>query len=215
MRLRSAEAQRLAPPGSTYGYAGLAHLGWLRQPQRATSSERHRARSARLSIAEAHVRALSQHVSVPLLACHERQQGGRLAQVAQEPGGLIIALDGLAPQGGEPHMWFIRDFSTGLTRRSGWLARRDQITFEAFLAPLKPLQGPMLAVLSEKQTGVMPAVATVLPKSRPQFCQAHSLRNLAEPLAAADAAFQGERRTTVREQVGALRRQAPRRPPAQ
>jgi hypothetical protein len=61
---------------------------------------------------------------------------------------VIIALDGLAPQGGEPQIWFIRDLSTGLTLRSGWLAQLDQPTFEAFLAPLKHLEWPILAVLS-------------------------------------------------------------------
>jgi Transposase, Mutator family len=215
LRLLSAEAQSLAPPGSTYGYDVLVHIGWLRQHQRATYSEIHLALSARLSISEAHVRYLYQHCYLPLLACHERQQRGRLAQVAQEHGGLIIALDGLAPQGGEPQIWFIRDLSTGLTLRSGWLAQLDQPTFEAFLAPLKHLEWPILAVLSDKQTGLVPAVAAVLPNSRHQFCQAHYLRNLAEPLAAADAAFKGELRKTVREQVGALLRQEPRRQPGQ
>ncbi len=213
LRLLSAEAQSLAPPGSTYGYDVLVHIGWLRQHQRATYSEIHLALSARLSISEAHVRYLYQHFYLPLLACHERQQRGRLAQVAQEQGGLIIALDGLAPQGGEPQIWFIRDLSTGLTLRSGWLAQLDQPTFEAFLAPLKHLEWPILAVLSDKQTGLVPAVATVLPHSRHQFCQAHYLRNLAEPLAAADAAFKGELRKTVREQVGDVLRQEPQRPP--
>jgi Transposase, Mutator family len=215
MRLLSAEAQSLAPPGSTYGYDVLAHIGWLRQHRRATYSEIHLALSARLSISEAHVRYLYQHVYLPLLACHERQQRGRLAQVAQAQGGLSIALDGLAPQGGEPQIWFIRDLSTGLTLRSGWLAQLDQTTFEAFLAPLKHLEWPILAVLSDKQTGLVPAVATVLPHSRHQLCQAHYLRNLAEPLAAADAALKGELRKTVRGQVGDLLRQAPRRPPGQ
>ena len=126
---------------------------------------------------------------------------------------MIIALDGLAPQGGEPQIWFIRDLSTGLTLRSGWLAQLDQPTCEAFLAPLKHLEWPILAVLSDKQTGLVPAVATVLPNSRHQFCQVHSLRHLAEPLAEADAAFKGELRKTVREQVGDVIRQEPRRPP--
>ena len=147
------------------------------------------------------------------MACHTRQQGERLAQVAKEQGGLIIALDGLAPQGGEPHIWCIRDLSTGLTRRSGWLAQLDQPPFEAFLEPLKHLEWPILAILSDKQTGLVPAVATTLPDSRHQFCQAHYLRHLAEPLAAADAAFKGERRTTVRQQIGDLLRQEPQRPP--
>jgi len=213
MRLLSAEAQRLAPPGSTYGYDVLVRLGWLRQYQHATYREIHHDLSARLAISEAHVRYLYQHVYLPLLACHERQQRGRLARAAQEQGGLIIALDGLAPQGGEPQIWFIRDLSTGLTLRSGWLAQLDQPTFEAFLAPLKHLEWPILAVLSDKQTGLVPAVATALPHSRHQFCQAHYLRNLAEPLAAADAAFKSELRKTVRQHVGDLLRQEARKPP--
>jgi hypothetical protein len=213
MRLLSAAAQRMAPPGSTYGYDVLVRIGWLRQHQRATYSALHTELASRVPISESHVRYLYQHVYLPLLACHERQQHGRLAQVAQEQGGLIIALDGLAPQGGEPQIWFIRDLSTGLTLRSGWLAQLDQPTFETFLTPLRQLEWPILAVLSDKQTGLVPAVATVLPHSHHQFCQAHYLRNLAEPLAAADAALKGELRQTVREQVGDLLRQASRRQP--
>jgi hypothetical protein len=213
LRLLSATAQRMAPPGSTYGYDVLARIGWLRQHQRATYREMHTNLSFRVPISESHVRYLYQHLYLPLLACHERQQYGRLAQVAKEQGGLIIALDGLAPQAGEPQIWFIRDLSTGLTLRSGWLAQLDQPTFEAFLAPLRHLEWPILAVLSDKQTGLVPAVATALPNSRHQFCQAHYLRNLAEPLAAADAAFKGELRHTVRQRVGDLIRQEPGRPP--
>ena len=213
MHLLSAEAQRLAPPGSTYGYDVLVRLGWLRQHQHATYREIHHDLSARLAISEAHVRYLYQHVYLPLLACHERQQRGRLARAAQEQGGLIIALDGLAPPGGEPEIWYLRVYSTGLTLRRGWLAQLDQPTFEAFLAPLKHLDRPILAVLSDKQTGLVPAVAPALPDSRHQFCQAHYLRNLAEPLAAADAAFKGELRKTVRQHMGALLRPEARKPP--
>jgi hypothetical protein len=213
MRLLSAEAQRLAPPGSPYGDDVLVRLGWQRQHQHATYREIHHDLSARLAISEAHVRYLSPPVYLPLLACHERQQRGRLARAAQEQGGLIIALDGRAPQGGEPQIWFMRDLSTGLTRRSGWLAPLEQPPFEAFLAPLKHLEWPMLAVLRDQQTGLVPAGAPALPNSRHQCCQAHYLRNLAEPLAAAEAAFKGARRKTVRQPVGAFLRQEARKPP--
>jgi hypothetical protein len=213
LRLLSAVAQRVAPPGSTYGYDVLVHIGWLRQHQRTTYREIHTDLASRFPISESHVRYLYQHVYLPLLACHERQQRRRLAPAAQEQGGLIIALDGLAPQGGEPQIWFIRDWATGLTLRSGWLAQLDQLTFEAFLTPLRHLEWPILAVLSDKQTGLVPAVATVFPDRRHQFCQVHYLRKLAEPLAAADAAFKGELRQTVRAQVGAMLRQEPRRVP--
>ena len=122
-------------------------------------------------------------------------------------GGLIVALDGLAPQG--QAIWCIRELSSGLTLRSGWLCQQDQPTFEAFLAPLKHLEWPILAVLSDKQTGLVPAVAAVLPNIRHQFCQAHYLRNLAEPLAEADAVFKVALRQHVRQQVGNVIRQEP------
>ena len=207
MRLLSAEAQSLALPGSTYGYDVLVRLGWLRQHQRATYSEMHTDLASRLHISPAHVRYLYQQFYLPLLACHERQQWDHLAQVAKAQGGVLIALDGLAPQAGEPQLWCMRELLTGLTLRSGWLSQQDQPTFEAFLAPLKHLQWPILAVVSDKQKGLVPAVAAVLPHVRHQFCQAHYLRNLAEPLAEADAAFKVALRQSVRQHVGDVLRQ--------
>ena len=215
MRLLSAEGQRIALAGSTYGYDVLVRIGWRRQEHHATYSEIHTELAAQIRISESHVRYLYQQVYLPLLACHERQHHAHLAQCATQHGGLIIALDGLAPQGGEPQIWFIRELASGLTLRSGWLCQQDQPTFEAFLAPLQHLEWPILAVLSDKQTGLVPAVATVLPHSRHQLCQAHYLRNLAEPLAEADAAFKGVLRQQVRQQVGALTRQKPRTAPGQ
>jgi hypothetical protein len=180
-----------------------------------TYTEIHRELASHVRISESHIRYLYQHVYLPLLACHERQHRDHLAQVADAQGGLIIALDGLAPQGGEPQIWFVRELTSGLTLRSGWLSKQDQTTFETFLRPLKQLKWPILAVLSDKQTGLMPAVKTVFPKSHYQFCQAPYLRNLAEPLAATDSAFKIDLRTAVRQQVGDLIRKEPRPEPDQ
>jgi hypothetical protein len=215
LRLVSAEAQGIALPGSTYGYDVIVRIGWWRQQYHATYREIHAELATRLHISASHVRHLHQQVYLPLLACHERQHRDRLAQAAKQHGGLIIALDGLAPQAGEPQIWFIRELSSGLTLRSGWLAQQDQTTFEAFLKPLKQLEWPILAVLSDQQTGLRPALAKVLPKSRHQWCQAHYLRNLAEPLAAADSTFKGELRKAVRQSIGDLIRTEPRADPRQ
>src|SRR5437899_6876874 len=213
MRLLSAEGQRIALPGSTYGYDVLVRIGWWRQEYHATYREIHAELASQVCISESHVGYLYQQVYLPLLACHERQHRDHLAQIAQQQGGLIVALDGLAPQGGEPQIWFIRELTSGLTLRSGWLCQQDQPTFAAFLEPLTHLEWPILAVLSDKQKGLVPAVAEVLPNSRHQFCQAHYLRNLAEPLAEADAAFKVALRKAVREQVGDwIRKQS--RPPS-
>jgi hypothetical protein len=203
-RLLSAEGQQIALPGSTYGYDVLARIGWLRQERREIYADIRGNLASRIQISESHVRYLYQQVYLPLLACHERQYWDHLAQAAQQHGGLIIAIDGLAPEGGEPQLWFIRELLTGLTLRSGWLSRFDQLTFEVFLHPLSQLPWPILAVLSDKQKGLPPAVSTVLPDARHHFCHAHYLKNLAEPLADADSAFKVELRKAVRQEVGVL-----------
>jgi hypothetical protein len=215
MRLLCAQAQSIAIPGSTYGYDVLVRIGWLPYHARATYTEIHRELVSQVRSSESHIRYLYQHLYLPLLACHERQHRDHLAQVAELQGGLMIALDGLAPQGGEPQIWFIRELTSGLTLRSGWLCKQDQPTFEAFPRPLKQLEWPILAVLSDKQTGLMPAVRTVFPNSHYQFCQAHYLRNLAEPLAEIDSAFKVDLRKAVRQHVGNLIRQEPRCDPKQ
>jgi hypothetical protein len=201
-RFLSAEGQQIAPTGSTYGYDVLAHIGWRRQECRETYREILTTLRGRVQISESHIRYLYQQVYLPSLACHQRQHRERLDQMARQHGGMIISLDGLAPEGGEPQLWFIRELLTGLTLRSGWLSRFNQPTFEDFLAPVQQL--PILAVLSDKQSGLPGAVATVLPDAKHHFCHTHYLDNLAEPLAQDDSAFNVALRKAVRGEVGEL-----------
>jgi len=203
-RFLSAEGQQIALPGSTYGYDVVARIGWQRQERRDIYADIRTDLASRIQISESHVRYLYQQVYLPLLACHERTYWDHLAQAARQHGGLIVTTDGLAPEGGEPQLWFIRELLTGLTLRSGWLSRFDQPTFEAFLHPLGQLPWPILAVLSDKQKGLLPAVSTVLPDARHHFCHAHYLKNLAKPLAETDSAFKVELRKAVRQEVGVL-----------
>ncbi len=205
MRLLSAQGQQVALPGSGYGYDVIARIGWQRQERRESYPEIHADLGSRIQISESYVRYLYQQVYLPLLACQEQQHQHRLEQTVHHYGGLIIALDGLAPEGGEPQLWFIRELYTGLTLRSGWLSRFDQSTFEAFLAPLTTaLPGSIVAVLSDKQRGLAPAVAAIFPQAHHHFCQAHYLKNLAEPWAEVDSAFKVDLRKVVRETVGPL-----------
>ena len=204
MRLQSAEGHQIALPGFTYGNDVVVRIGWMRQERRDTYAEIREGLVSRIQICESHIRYLYQQVYLPMLACHERQHWPQLSKAAQQHGGLFITLDGLAPEGGEPQLWFIRELLTGLTLRSGWLSRFDQVTFEAFLQPLRQLPWAILGVLSDKQRGLVPAVSTVFPGICHHFCHAHYLTNLAEPLADADSAFKVELRKAVRQEVGPL-----------
>ena len=88
-------------------------LAWWRQASRATYRAMHTALASQVRISESHVGYVSHQVSLALLACHERQHRDHLAPIAQAPGGVMLALDGLAPPGGEPPRWCIRALTSG------------------------------------------------------------------------------------------------------
>jgi hypothetical protein len=184
----------------------IAQIGWQRQTHCEQFEMIHEVLQSRLQISEAQVRYLYHYQYLPLLACHERQQLERLKAVAEQSG-LILSLDGLAPEGGEPQLWVVRELQTELTLRSGWLSRQDQTAFVHFLQPIADWGLRVAAVMSDKQRGLVPAVAEVLPEARHGFCQMHYLKNAAAPVAEADEAMKITLRKEVREEVGDLIRQ--------
>ena len=111
------------------------------------------------------------------------------------------------PEGGEPQLWVIRELHTGWTLRSGWLANQDEATFVAFLRPVAQLDCPIQGILSDKQRGLLPAIATVFPNTPHALCQLHYLQNAAAPVAEADEQMQIALRQGVRAAIGDLIRQ--------
>jgi hypothetical protein len=101
----------------------------------------------------------------------------------------------------------VRELQTGLILRSGWMSQQDQSAFVHFLQPIADLNWPVLAVMSDKQRGLVPAVAQVFPQSKHAFCQIHYLNNAVAPLAEADEAMKIGLRQAVRALVGPLIRQ--------
>lgn len=206
VRWYSAQWQQIAPSGCTYGYDVIAQIGWQRQEGCQLFREIHTSLAKRMTISESQVRMLYYQRYLPLLACHERQQKGRLQAIALR-GGLILGLDGLAPEGGEAQLWMVRELQSGLILRSGWMSQQDQPAFVNFLQPIADLGWPILAVISDKQRGLVPAIAAVFPLAKHAFCQVHYLMNAVEPLAEADEAMKIDLRQAVRAAVGPQIRQ--------
>jgi hypothetical protein len=203
---KSARWQQIAPSYCTYGYDVIARIGWERQVGKASFEGLHASLASRFPISEAQVRYLYHSKYLPLLACHERQNWGRLQAVAEQLG-LVLSLDGLAPEGGEPQLWVVRDLLTGLTLRSGWMSQQDQAAFVNFLWPIRESGLRVEAVMSDKQRGLVPAVAEVFPHAKHGFCQTHYLKNATAPVAEADEAMKVTLRKQVRQEIGALIRQ--------
>lgn len=138
---------------------------------------------------------------LPLLACHERQHVEQLQEVSERTG-LLLSLDGLAPEGGEAQLWVVRELRSGLTLRSGWMSMQDQRAFENFLYPIAESGFEVRVVLSDKQRGLLPAIETVFPDAKHALCQSHYLKNIAEPIAAADETMKVRLRKQVRSSIG-------------
>ena len=205
VRWPAAAWQASAPKYGTYGYDVIAQIGWERQRQRARFADVLAHLTPRLQISEAHVRHLYHCQYLPLLACQERQRLADLQKLAQ-PAGLLLGMDGLMPEGGEPQLWLVRELQTGWTLRSGWLDRQDEATFVAFLQPIADLGLPVQATLSDKQAALLSALKLVFPQARHGLCQLHYFKNAAQPVADADERMKIALRQTVRHQAGDLLR---------
>jgi hypothetical protein len=199
----SARWQHIAPRHCTYGYDVIAQIGWQRQTHQQRFAAIHQALQSHLQISEAEVRLLYHERYLPLLACHERQYLGELQAVSEQTG-LILSMDGLAPEGGEAQLWVVRELQLGLTLRSGWLSQQDQETFINFMQPIAELGLRVKAVLSDKQRGLEPAIPVVFPHAKHALCQTHYFKNAAEPVAEEDQAMKVSLRQAVRKEVGEL-----------
>ncbi len=198
---KSSQWLRTAPPHGTYGYDVIALCGWLRQNHTRTFKEIWQDISVNIQISESQVRYLYNQVYLPLSACNERTHMNMQTEISDRSG-LIISLDGLAPEGGEPQLWVIRELQTGLTIRSGWLSRQSQVAFENFLQPIIECKLNISDIMSDKQRGLVPAIKTIFPNAGHFFCQAHYLKNAAEPVSATDEAMKVNLRKAVRKEVG-------------
>jgi len=204
--LPSASWQRIAPKYSIYGYDVIAQIGWQRQKGRMDFGRIYDSLCGQIHISESQVRYLYHQHYLPLLACHERLHLSELILLAKRYG-LLLTLDGLMPEGGEPQLWIIRELQTGWTLRSGWMSCQDETAFIEFLQPIADLNLCVKAVMSDKQRALPLAVKAVFPHALHSFCQFHYLDNATEPIANADEQMKIELRQAVRDEVGDLIRQ--------
>lgn len=201
MNWQSSQWLQMAPRFCTYGYDVIAQIGWQRQVRREQFASIQSNLSEYVKISETQVRNLYYERYLALLACSERQSKDRLAEMTAKTG-MILSLDGLAPEGGEPQLWVVRELLSGLTLRSGWLAKQDETTFSNFLRPIAELGLPVAAVMSDKQRGLVPAIALVFSDAKHSFCQLHYLQNASISIAEADEAMKVALRQGVRAEIG-------------
>lgn len=206
-KLRSSRWQQLAPLHCSYGFDVIARIGWLRQNENKDFERIHAELSQHIKISESEVRHLYYYRYLPLIACLQREEWEEVRRISEESG-LILSLDGLAPEGGEPQLWVVRELKSGLPLRSGWMSEQSQDGFENFLRPIaekaEEFGLKIKGIMSDKQRGLLPAIEKIFPGIPHSYCQAHYLNNLAESVSKADEEMKVRLRKKVREEVGEL-----------
>ena len=205
MTYLSAEAARLSLPNSTYGLDVLVRIGYQRDYRKMTGAQIHASLPAHIRVSERHLSNLYREYEA-LLACAERLDVDELKAAAAEYGGLILSVDGLEPEGGQPQLWVAREVLTGTILAAGWLPRVDEDTLKEFLAPVKALDLPFLATVSDKQRALINALDATWPDLPHQYCQAHYLSNAVTPIYEADEHMKTQLRKQVRAEAGVTMR---------
>ena len=197
----SAAAQTIALPNSSYGLDVIAQIGFWRDHEQLSSAQLHARLLAHVQISRRNVSLLLTQYRL-LLASAEHLNKHTLAATVQTHGGLILSLDGFEPEGAQEQLWVVRELLSDTILLVGWLPRVTQATLQQLLAPVVELlesnHWPLLATLSDKQQVVELAVSSLWPQVPHQWCQAHYLRQLAEPIIQQDQAFQVDLRREIR-----------------
>ncbi len=127
--------------------------------------------------------------------------------------GIVLLVDGVQFDDVSPVLYVAMDAKSGTVLFAERHDSRSADALESLLQRVKALGVPIHGVISDKETGLVPAIRRVLPDVPHQFCQLHFINRCAEPLAAPLKEL-GAEIEEVGQQVRAMRREVATLPPA-
>jgi len=193
LRYRSPDVGRLVLKAHEFGrdvvlWAGDQHV---REHVSIASIHRRLAGEFRVPICE---RSVGNLVNDYLALCQcVAGDSGRLRERLKRQGGIVLCVDGVHFDEASPVLYVQRDALSGEVL----YAERRLAQGTADLVPMlrrsaalaAELEVPILGIASDKEPGLVLAIAEVFPGVPHQFCQTHFLNNVAEPLKEADQAL--------------------------
>ncbi|MDI6793617.1 MAG: transposase [bacterium] len=97
-------------------------------------------------------------------------------------GMIIPVIDGIQFGPGDPVLYLIIDALSRYPLFGKEMFCRNADELEPFIAQLKQMDIPILAVVSDKEKALVPAIKNALPGVPHQLCQIHYLGNAAKPM---------------------------------
>jgi len=189
---------RVALPSTTYGLDIVAFIGWQRdRAQRRFSEIKEWLNASGIAINERSVGRLYRLYQA-LIKGGWKQARERLAQAEQRHGGLILAGDGLQPDGCGGTLYVLYEVLSGTPVSAMWLENADTIHLTAWLRQAPVAEFKVLATMSDREEALVRALKRVWPEAPHQLCQTHFLSRLSEPVHAADQALQAHLQAELR-----------------
>jgi hypothetical protein len=179
---RSAAADALALPGFTFGLDLLLLAGTLRLGEHRTLDEVHWALLQRLgalgvSISRREVAYLIETYGALLRAGSEVISDELWLARVREQGGLLLSIDGIQPDKGNETIYLVREVRTGRMLLAEPTRDSETETLKRLLSPIQAIPVPVQGIISDAQTSLLCAIATLWPKVPHQVCQFHALRD--------------------------------------
>jgi hypothetical protein len=206
---RSALADAQALPGFTFGLDIVALVGYLKLHHHQTVDEVH-CSIYQISMSRRNVMYLFEAYSALLKAAAQNKSDpvfqDWLGQVRLD-GGFIISIDGIQPDKGNETIYLVREVSTGRLLHAQNVGISDTKTIKEVFSPIVALDVPVKGVISDAQSSLRDAVASLWPDVPHQTCQFHYLQDVARPIFEADRGMRAQMRKTLTEKLRPLRPQ--------
>lgn len=201
----SVEAETLSVPKCSYSLDVIVEVGYQRFWLQQTVQEIHLALQDRVPMSERQVLNLLANF-LALLRAAQPAKVSQLHPQWQNLGGLVLSIDGMQPEKGNPALYVVREVQVGVTLKAEILETGDHQTLATLL--LEPIKGwglPVKGIISDAQESIQMAVGQVWPDKPHQNCQFHCLKEAGRPIYEADRAMKTDLKQKLRGRLNRVR----------
>lgn len=117
-----------------------------------------------------------------LVHCQVALKDGQLRERLRQQGAILPVIDGIQFGEGDPVLYLVIDSLSMQPLLGQEMFCRSAEDLIPFIAQIKEIGVPILAVVSDKERALVPAIAKALPGVLHQFCQVHYLKNVGKPM---------------------------------
>jgi hypothetical protein len=202
---RSAEAETLSVPKCSYGIDVIVEIGYQRFWFQRTIAEIHTALKERILISERQILNLLANF-LALLRAAQPSKVAELHTRWRKLGGLVLSIDGMQPEKGNPALYVVREVQLDVTLMAEILETGDHQTIvDELFEPIKDWGLPVKGIISDAQESIRMAVSQVWPGKPHQNCQFHCLKEAGRPTYEADRAMKTQIKKKLRGRLNRAR----------